>query len=65
MARKKRTPEEQAAWEAQKVAMAQERSELEALFERVQERWRAERERRERRRAFRRKLNPLHLLGRR
>jgi hypothetical protein len=65
MARKKRTPEERAAWEAQKAVWAEERVAFEASFERLQARWRAEAERRARRRELRRRLNPLHLLARR
>ena len=61
MAKKRRrmTPEERAAWEAQKAVWDEERREFAALYERLRARWAAEDERRERRRRMLRRLLPF------
>jgi hypothetical protein len=56
-------PDDRARWEAQKAQWARNRREFEAMYERLQARWREEDELIERRRARLRRLT-LGLLGR-
>jgi hypothetical protein len=53
------TPEERAAYAAQRAKWAQTRRDFEAMYERLQARWREEDERRERRRRLLRRLLPF------
>ena len=61
MAKREWTPEERDAFRRQRAEWAQTRRDFEALFERLQARWRAEDERRERRRRRLRQLLPFRL----
>jgi len=61
MAKKKWTPEEREAFRRQRARWAQQQRDFEAMFERLQARWRAEDERRERRRRRLRRLLPFRL----
>jgi hypothetical protein len=51
-------PDERRRYEADKARWAQEAREFEAMYERLKARWRAEHERRERRRALLRRFVP-------
>jgi hypothetical protein len=60
---RKMNPDERARYEVQKAQWARNRIEFEAMYERLQARWREQDERLERRRARLRRLT-LGLLGR-
>jgi hypothetical protein len=57
--KRKMTPEERRAYEAQKAEWAQTSREMKAIHERLLERWRADDERRARRRRLLRRLLPF------
>jgi hypothetical protein len=59
MERRKRTPEEEAEFRRQLAEWEQERRDFAAMVERLHARWRAEDERRERRRVLVRRLLPF------
>jgi hypothetical protein len=59
MARRKRTPEEKAAFEAQLAQWAEERRQFGELIERFSAQLRERKERRERRRRFWKRLLPF------
>jgi hypothetical protein len=59
MGKRKRTPEEREAFRQLRAEWARERRDFEAMYERLQARWRAEDERRERRRRALRRLIPF------
>jgi hypothetical protein len=59
---RKMSPEERRRYEEQKAEWAQERRDFEAMYARLQARWREEDERRERRRRLLRRFLPFRLI---